>query len=358
MNTEKILKSAVIALLMTSLGLSQSAKESFDYPPGFFDISGEAIDGWGGPWTIFEGSSDLMNIVEGSLESPGVPTSGNSLWGTMSVANDNQRAYRELATVWPDDGTPYWISYLMEINNISSNDQSWQGVSLYLNDGTELVLFGKVWGLPNLGLMAHTLGGGATTSALTWEEGLVWTVIRIDMSGDDQNERCFMWFNPNPASEPDTAIADVKADLQLNNGFERVVVHFGKFLDLETYFDELRLGTSFEDVSSPYTSTSVSQHENQLPNQFELSNNYPNPFNPTTVMNYELPVRSYVSLKVYDILGRGISEMADGIKEQGHYSAIFDGSNLPGGTYFVWMHVARENGGASFAKTIKMLLVK
>jgi hypothetical protein len=69
----------------------------------------------------------------------------------------------------------------MEINNISFNDQSWQGVSLYLNDGTELVLFGKVWGLPNLGLMAHTLGGGTTTSTFTWQYELVWTVIRIDI---------------------------------------------------------------------------------------------------------------------------------------------------------------------------------
>jgi hypothetical protein len=358
MNIEKILKSAVIALLMTSLGLSQSVRESFDYTSGFLEGCGDAADGWGGPWTIFEGSPDLMNIEGGSLESPGVPTSGNSLWGTMSASNDNQRAYRELATVWPDNGTPYWISYLMEINNISFNDQSWQGVSLYLNDGTELVLFGKVWGQPNLGLMAHTLGGATTVSPLTWQEGLVWTVIRIDMSGDDLNERCFMWFNPDPASEPDTAIADVKADLQLNNGFERVVIHFGKFIELETHFDELRLGTSFIDVSSPYTSTSVSQHENQLPTQFELSNNYPNPFNPTTVMNYELPVRSYVSLKVYDILGREISELTDGIKEQGHYSAVFDGSNFPSGTYFVRMHAAREDGGTSFAKTIKMLVVK
>jgi hypothetical protein len=358
MSIQEILKSAVIGLLMTSLGLSQSVRESFDYTPGSLEGCGDATDGWGGPWTIFEGSPDLMNIEEGSLESSGVPTSGNSLWGTMSVSNDNQRAYRELENVWPDDGTPYWISYLMEVNNVSSNDQSWQGVSLYLEDGTELVLFGKVWGQPNLGLMAHTLGGGATVSPLTWEVGLVWTVIRIDMSGDERNERCFMWFNPSPASEPDTTIADVRADLKLNDGFKRVVVHFGKFLELETNFDELRLGTSFKDVSLPYTSTSVSQHENQLPNQFELSNNYPNPFNPTTVMNYELPVRSRVSLKVYDILGREISELADGIKEQGHYSAIFDGSNFPAGTYFVRMHAARENGGASLAKTIKMLLVK
>jgi hypothetical protein len=332
MRIENILKSVVIALLMTSFGLSQSVTESFDYAPDVIDGLGDAVDGWGGPWTIFEGSIDLMTIEAGSLEFPGVPASGNLLMGMMSTSDDNQRAYRELETVWPDNGTPYWISYLMEINNISLNDQSWQGVSLYLNNGTELVLFGKVWGQPNLGLMAHTLGGGATVSPLTWEEGLVWTVIRINMSGNDQNEQCFMWFNPDPAAEPDTATADVKADLQLNNGFERVVLHYGKFIDLETYFDEVRLGTSFEDVSSPYTN--VSQLENQLPNQFELSQNYPNPFNPKTTICFNLKNSDNITLKIYDLKGREITTLTDGYFPAGKHELQWDASEQPSGIYF------------------------
>lgn len=340
MRIDKIFGSVVIALVMTSLGLSKSVKESFDYPPGILEGLGEAVDGWGGPWTIFEGSNDLMWIDTGSLEFSGVPTSGNFLRGTMSTADNNQRAYRELETLWPDDGTTYWISYLMEIYNYSFSDQSWQGVSLYLNNGTELVLFGKVWGQPNLGLMAHTLGGGATVSPMTWEEGLVWTVIRIDMSGDDQNEPCFMWFNPSPVAEPDTANADVKADLQLNNGFERVVVHYGKFIDLEVYFDEIRLGTSFEDVSLPYTS--VTQLKNPFPNQFELSQNYPNPFNPTTMIAYALPSSGKVRLSVYDLMGKEVAVLVDGIQRAGNHEVQFDGANLASGIYFYKLQFADQ----------------
>jgi hypothetical protein len=350
MSTKKTLKSVVIVLLMTSLGLSQSVKESFDYAPDVLDGFGDAVDGWGGPWTIFEGSIDLMNIEVGSLEFFGVPASGNFLMGTMSVSNDNQRAYRELETVWPDNGTPYWISYLMEVINFSFSDQSWQGVSLYLNNGTELVLFGKVWGQPNLGLMAHTLGGGATVSPLTWEEGLVWTVIRIDMSGDDQNEPCFMWFNPNPDSEPDTAIADVKADLQLNDGFERVVAHYGKFIDLEVYFDEIRLGTSFEDVSSAYTS--VRQHENQLPNQFELSYNYPNPFNPKTIICFKLKNSDNITLKIYDLKGREITTLTDGYFPAGKHELQWDASEQPSGIYFYILQAGE------YSESRKMILQK
>ena len=350
MHIESVIKNVVIALLMMSLGLSQSVKESFDYTLDILDGLGEAADGWGGPWTIFEGSLDLMYIEEGSLEFSGVPTSGNSMRGTMSTLDDNQRAYRELETVWPDNGGSYWISYLMDVINMSFSDQSWQGVSLYLNDGTELVLFGKVWGLHNLGLMAHTLGGGATTSSLTWEEGLVWTVIRIDMSGDDQNEPCYMWFNPDPTTEPDTAIADVKADLQLNDGFERVVVHFGKFIDLETYFDEIRLGISFEDVSSAYTS--VKQYENHLPNQFELSYNYPNPFNSKTTICFNHKDSDKITLKIYDLKGREIITLTDGYFPAGKHEVQWEASEQPSGIYFY-----RLQAGAH-SETRKLILQK
>jgi hypothetical protein len=347
---DKILKSVVIALLMTSVSLSQSVKESFEYDQGTFDGYGEAVDGWGGPWTMFAGTTEVMNIIEGSLEFPGIPSSGNSFMGITTASDGDERAYRELETVWPDDGGSYWISYLMEVINPTANDQSWQGVSLYLNDGTELVLFGKVWGLPNLGVMAHTLGSATTTGALTWEEGLVWTVIRIDMSGDDQNERCFMWFNPDPASEPDTSVADVKADLQLNNGFERVVVHFGHYLELEVYIDELRLGTSFNDVSSPYTS--VSQFENHFPNKFELSNNYPNPFNPSTQISYTIPGSGMVKISVYNLLGSQIAVLVNEMQNAGTHTVSFDASNLASGMYVYKLECA----GTMMAK--KMLVLK
>jgi hypothetical protein len=332
MSLEKILKGVVIAFLMTSLGLSKSVRESFDYAPGSLDVSGDAVDGWGSPWMVYAGSPDLMNIVEGSQELPGIPTSGNSLMGNMTAADGDERAYRELDPPWPDDGSTYWISFLMDINNVNSNDQSWQGVSLFLNDGTELCLFGKVWGSPYLGVIAHTAGNTTTPSALTWEVRLAWTVVRINMSGDDQYERCFMWINPNPVSEPDTAIADVKTNLQMNTGFERVVVHFGKYLELETFFDELRLGTSFKEVSSQYTS--VSQHENQLPNNSELSYNYPNPFNPKTTIGFNLKNPDHINLKIYDLKGREITTLTDGYLSAGKHGVQWDASEQPSGIYF------------------------
>jgi len=354
MSIEKFFKSVLIAFLMIPLGLAQSLRESFDYAPNVLDGLGEAVDGWGGPWTIFAGSPEIMYVVEGSLEMSGIPTSGNSLMGSMTSADGDERAYREIVDIWPDIGNSYWISYLMNVNNISFNEQSWQGVSLYLSD-TELVLFGKVWGLPNYGLMAHTLGGTATTSLFTWEDGLVWTVIRINMSGDTQNERCFMWINPSPASEPDTSLADVIADLQLNDGFDRVVIHFGRNIDLEASFDEVRLGTSFQDVSSQYTGVGVD--ENQRVNQFELSNNYPNPFNPVTRIDYQIPQTANVNISVYNSIGQLVTVLVDEMKSPGKYSVSWNATNQNGLKVPSGIYIARMAGN-NYSATRKLTLLK
>jgi hypothetical protein len=85
---------------------------------------------------------------------------------------------------------------------------------------------------------------------------------------------------------------------------------------------------------------------------FTLNQNYPNPFNPGTVINYTLPERSFVSLKVYDILGREIKTIVSRIEEAGSYRVYFDGSDLPSGVYIYSL----ETGGVKLSR--KMLLMK
>jgi len=66
---------------------------------------------------------------------------------------------------------------------------------------------------------------------------------------------------------------------------------------------------------------------------FNLENNFPNPFNPETNISFSLDKRSFVTLKVYDSLGREIKELVNDYKEKGNYSIRFDGSNLSSGLY-------------------------
>jgi hypothetical protein len=79
--------------------------------------------------------------------------------------------------------------------------------------------------------------------------------------------------------------------------------------------------------------TSMNDDGSNTPLYYELLQNYPNPFNPTTVISYRLPIASKVSLKVYDLLGREVATLVDGMKEAGSYSSTFAGSNAASGVY-------------------------
>ncbi|MEK9137059.1 MAG: T9SS type A sorting domain-containing protein, partial [Bacteroidota bacterium] len=57
----------------------------------------------------------------------------------------------------------------------------------------------------------------------------------------------------------------------------------------------------------------------KLPERFELFQNYPNPFNPTTTISYQLPASGYVTLRVYDVLGREVRSFNEGLKDTGSY---------------------------------------
>jgi Secretion system C-terminal sorting domain len=91
---------------------------------------------------------------------------------------------------------------------------------------------------------------------------------------------------------------------------------------------------------------------------YTLEQNFPNPFNPSTVINYQLVGVSSVKLMVYDILGREIATLVNGMKSAGYYSATFDASRLASGIYFARIIATPQDGSASYAKTMKMLLMK
>jgi len=89
-----------------------------------------------------------------------------------------------------------------------------------------------------------------------------------------------------------------------------------------------------------------------LPKAFALEQNYPNPFNPSTIISYQLPVKSNVELKIYDLLGNEVAALVNEQKEAGSYQVQFDGSKLSSGVYFYKLHAK------GVALTKKLLLMK
>ncbi len=96
----------------------------------------------------------------------------------------------------------------------------------------------------------------------------------------------------------------------------------------------------------------VSSSDSDIPAFYSLYQNYPNPFNPSTVISYQLPTSGYVSLKVYDLLGREVASLVNEEKTAGNYSIKFDGSKLSGGIYFYRLQAGK------FISTKEMVLIK
>jgi len=86
--------------------------------------------------------------------------------------------------------------------------------------------------------------------------------------------------------------------------------------------------------------------------KFSLANNYPNPFNPSTKIQYSLPTNEFVSLKVYDIIGREVATLVNQQQSAGVYDVSFNASNLTSGIYFY------KIDAGSFVDVKKMMLIK
>ncbi|CAF3329126.1 unnamed protein product [Rotaria sp. Silwood2] len=89
-----------------------------------------------------------------------------------------------------------------------------------------------------------------------------------------------------------------------------------------------------------------------VPNRYLLAQYYPNPFNPVSIINYQLAINSFVTLKVYDLAGKEVASLVNEMKDAGYYSISFDAKNLSSGTYFYKLSTDK------FSDVKKMVVVK
>ncbi|MFZ4619867.1 MAG: FG-GAP-like repeat-containing protein [Bacteroidota bacterium] len=101
----------------------------------------------------------------------------------------------------------------------------------------------------------------------------------------------------------------------------------------------------------------LSEHSDVIqPVKFDVANNYPNPFNPSTTISYTLPAVSEVKIAIYDVVGRELSILTNGTQDVGRHSIVWDASTYPSGTYFYRISVSHS--GTTFNSIHSMLLIK
>ena len=144
------------------------------------------------------------------------------------------------------------------------------------------------------------------------------------------------------------AFANVAPEIRLTNSDSKFITKIGIFSNNATSIIPFSLPEEEEtDVNTAPESVAGS-----LPEEYALSQNYPNPFNPATVIRFSLPQESEISLRVYDVSGRMVRELAAGMYSAGSYSVTFSGHDLASGMYFYRL----ESPG--YTSTMKMVLLK
>ena len=99
-------------------------------------------------------------------------------------------------------------------------------------------------------------------------------------------------------------------------------------------------------------SVGIQEISGEIPREFNLSQNFPNPFNPVTNIQYAISSNQFVKLKVYDLLGREVATLVNEEKPAGSYEVLFDGSQLSSGVYIYRLH------SGNYIASKKLILIK
>ena len=124
-----------------------------------------------------------------------------------------------------------------------------------------------------------------------------------------------------------------------------IIILKGKYTLANVYNDE-------DVVLAKKEVETISYQGSNAVKSYELAQNYPNPFNPTTTINYQIPKDGFVTLKIYDVLGKEVATLVNENKATGRYNVEFNAGNLASGVYLYQLKVN------DFVATKKLVLLK
>jgi hypothetical protein len=225
-------------------------------------------------------------------------------------------------------------------------------------------LNGELWGRPSSQLMTQLAGSSPNrTFTIQWSN-----FDFFGRSGDTCNFQIILYETTNIIDmvyditwSTGTSYEDVQVGLKGNLWDDRVTrttqTDWNQTVEGDKHGTCL-LSNSVRPASglvfrwTPPQQTDVNDEEVFGPNRILLRQNYPNPFNPSTNMSFVIRNSSLVTLKVYDILGREVATLVDGVEQAGEHTAVWNAGDLPAGFY-----ICRLMTGGHI-QSIKLLLLK
>lgn len=296
---------------------------------------------------------------------------GNGFTGSVNIelTTDNGATWSTIANNIPSTNNEYiWNIPNMDTtlqakiriynsSNPSQGDTSDAVFSIYEN----LTMVGISLISPPTWSKIYTTPGDTSTVNFNWRKGgfhpsitYKWSLRKLSGGGTE-------YFFPSNGSGVDTSISVTRSFL---DSLGRTVIGFTNdsvqcVWRAWAYNGHDSLQSNLYIITLANNTVGVQNISQEIPAEFKLFNNYPNPFNPQTKIDFALPKNSSVRLVIYDYLGREVSELVNGDFAAGTYSAEFNtsiGGGLASGVYFYRLTVNYSDG--NYVETKRMMLIK
>ena len=179
----------------------------------------------------------------------------------------------------------------------------------------------------------------------------------------DENSVTLNW---STATETNNSGFAIERKSALDEGWKEIgfVPGFGTTTERKSYsfIDENLMMGSYSyrikqiDLDGTFEYSNAVVVEVNAPEEYTLAQNFPNPFNPSTNIEFSIPQTSNVTIEIYNIVGERVASLVNKTLDAGYHKINFNASNLPSGTYVYQLKASGENG--TFVETKKMLLMK
>jgi len=316
--------------------------ENFSYP------TGDSLTAHG--WTWINSYVNTVTVATGNLTYSGYTNSG--IGEMVRLTNNGQDVYKQFDSV---NTNSVYISFLVSVDSAQATGDYF--FALLPSTSTTLytmrTFIKSTAGGFQIGVSKST--EAATYAAGTYSFGTTYLVIakytfNTGTTTDDQLS-IFVLSGAIPGVEPSPTIGPITAAATDAVNISRMVLRQGSAANASTLdidgFTVFRTWGSLVGISNIST----------IAENFSLSQNYPNPFNPSTKINFSIPERSFVTMKVYDMLGKEVMTLVNSNYSAGTYAVDMNASALSTGIYMYSVE-ARTESGNILKDTKKLTLVK
>jgi hypothetical protein len=324
---------------------------------------------WTGQWVnTYYQSSGNINVVLSVDESTQTAIAqwnvGGSILGEPRAPFNNEISFNETSfsvnfnsSIWGDiTGTGYFTgTYSGTSANCPNPNAQSIAASGSFNNSSINGIFSFTWyGMPITGTITLAKQNPVQMPTNLQLAENPPTQINLTWNDNSNNELGFRIDRKDPVtatwSEIGTVGANVKTYSDKNLNVETTYSYRVAAYSSETESD-------YSDEAALKTITNVSD-DKFLPNKFSLLCNYPNPFNPSTTLSYEVPKESHVKISVYSIIGEKLETLVNEIKPAGKYLVVFNAGERSSGIYLVQMEAGKSSISREFIDVRKIMLMK